>query len=248
MGRALRQVGRGSLTQRGGALPWPPPMILAIDGPAASGKSTVARMLADRLGAWLLDSGAVYRAVALAALERGLDLDAGKQLGDLASSVRVEFRDTEDGVRVMLDGRDVSEAIRMPEVSEAASRISVHPEVRRALLDHQRRAAEGRRVVAEGRDMGTVVFPDADVKFFLTADERVRAERRWRELLARGRSVTLEEVLAEQRERDRRDRERAVAPLRPAEDAVVVDSTSMTPEQVVEKMMDVLRSRGIAEV
>ncbi len=224
-----------------------PSFVVTIDGPAGSGKSTVARMLAERIGARLLDTGALYRSVALAALEKGVRLEDGAALGALAASLEIALTQEPDGQHVLLDGRDVTEAIRTPEVSEAASRVSAHREVREVLLGIQRKLASQGPSVAEGRDMGTVVFPEAEAKFFLSAEERVRAERRWKQLLDKGQSVAFEDVLEEQRRRDRRDAEREVAPLRPAPDAVILDSTHMTPERVVEAMLQVLRSRGLVE-
>ncbi len=224
-------------------------LIVTIDGPAGSGKSTLAGLLAQRLGGFRLDTGAIYRCLAYEALKRNVPLSDGPALADLARTLLVTFRDRKDGPQdVFVNGQKVTEAIRTPDVSQAASQVSSHPEVRRALLDMQRASARRGIVVAEGRDMGTVVFPDAQVKFFLEADERIRAERRWKELQAMGRDISLQEVLAEQRERDERDRARSVAPLKAAPDAVVVDSTNETPEAICEKMLEIIRTKTGLEV
>jgi cytidylate kinase len=211
-------------------------MVIAIDGPAGAGKSTVARGVAEALGSTYLDSGAMYRCAALAALERGVDLDDGEALGELARGLEIELG---DGVR--LDGRDVSEAIRSPEVSAAASRVSVHPQVREAMVERQRRLIASGDYVAEGRDIGTVVSPDAPLKVFLTASEEERARRRAAET-----GQSSEAVLAELRSRDGRDREREHGALRPAGDAVEVDTTGLEVEQVVRRVVELARERGLA--
>ena len=201
--------------------------VVAIDGPSGAGKSTVARALARRLGFSYLDSGAMYRSVALAAAERGLDP------AEVAPEVRIEL-----GGRVLVDGRDVTEAIRAPEVAEAASRAAADPRVRRAMVAEQRRLLGSGDWVAEGRDIGTVVAPDADVKVFLIADEAERARRR---ALESGADV--DTVLAEQAERDRRDREREHSPLEPAADAVVLDTTGLSVDDVVELICELVERR-----
>jgi len=208
--------------------------IVAIDGPAGAGKSTVARQLARRLGFTIIDTGAIYRSVALAAQRAGVSWDDDPGLARLLDAgLGLTFR----GERVLLRGEDVTEAIRTPEISRGASVVSARPVVRQKLLQLQRdlgRAA-ARGAVLEGRDIGTVVFPDADVKFFLTASDEARAQRRHAELAEKGLSVPLPEVLADQRRRDKDDTERAIAPLRAAADAVVVDTTGFDLEQVVER-------------
>jgi cytidylate kinase len=212
-------------------------MVIAIDGPAGAGKSTVARAVAAALGFTYLDSGAMYRCVALAGIERGADLDDGGAIGRLTSSLRIDL----DGVRVELDGRDVSAAIREPEVTEASSRVSVHPPVREALVARQRELIDAGRYVAEGRDIGTVVSPDAPLKVFLTASAEERARRRA--------AQTGEEeaaVLAAQRERDVRDETRVHSALRPAPDAVEIDTTGLALSEVVGKVVDMARARGLA--
>lgn len=195
-------------------------MVVAIDGPAGAGKSTVARALASRLGVTYLDSGAMYRAVALAALERQADP------AEFARALRIELGD-----RVLLDGRDVTELIRSPEVSAAASRVAAEPAVRVAMVAEQRRLLANGDWVAEGRDIGTVVAPAAELKVFLTADPYERARRRAEEL-----GIEHAQVLAEQTIRDQRDSTRRESPLRPAEDAVVLDTTGLTVEQVVDRI------------
>ena len=208
--------------------------IVAIDGPAGAGKSTVARQLARRLGFTIIDTGAIYRSVALAAQRAGTAWEDDTGLSRLLDAgLGLTFQ----GERVLLRGEDVTEAIRTPEMSRGASVVSARPVVRQKLLQLQRdlgRAAP-RGAVLEGRDIGTVVFPDADVKFFLTASDEARAQRRHAELNEKGLSVPLPEVLSDQRRRDKDDTERAIAPLRAAADAVVVDTTGFDLEQVVER-------------
>jgi cytidylate kinase len=204
--------------------------IVTIDGPSGVGKSTVTRALAARLGFEYLDTGAMYRAVALAMLRRGISPDDRAGVEAALAEVRVEVPPG----RVLLGGEDVTALIRTPEVSQAASKVAVIPAVRRFLADEQRKEAAGRDVVCEGRDQGTFVFPNAECKFFLVAEPRVRAERRAAELREKGQEVSVEEVLAAQQERDRRDAARDLAPMRPAADAVTVDTTHLTAEQVLE--------------
>lgn len=220
------------------------PPILAIDGPAGAGKSTVARELARRLGFTIIDTGAIYRAVALAAQRAGIDWEDDAALGRLLDGpgFRLAFADE---TRVLLNEDDVTEAIRTPEISRGASVVSARAVVRKKLLGLQREL--GRRAprgaVLEGRDIGTVVFPDADVKFFLTASDQARAARRQSELREKGLAVDVSEVLADQRRRDRDDTERAIAPLKPAPDAIVVDTTDMDLGQVVEECLRIARQR-----
>jgi cytidylate kinase len=217
--------------------------LVAIDGPAGAGKSTVSRRLAEALGYVLVDTGAMYRAVALAARDAGVGFDDGPRTGALAErmvatgALRFE-RDPDPtrGMRVLLAGRDVSDAIRTPEIGMGASTVSAHPEVRESLLGMQRDAGRDGGVVLEGRDIGTVVFPDAEVKFFLTARPEERARRRHAELAAKGREASLEQTLEEVRRRDEQDTLRPVAPLRQADDAIVVDSTGRTVDDVVAEM------------
>jgi cytidylate kinase len=239
-------------------------MRVAIDGPAGAGKSTIARLLAAKLGFLLVDTGALYRAVALAAWRSGIAWDDEARVASLAASLAAHdelkleaqpvWRGASDdptatplsgsGVRLLLRGEDVSLAIRTPEVSLGASRVAAIPGVRTALLELQRAAGREHSVVLEGRDIGTVVFPDAEVKFFLTAPLEVRAERRRRELEARGRVVSMEETAREVEERDRADSEREVAPLRKAHDAVLVDSGGRTVAELVDHLAGIVRARA----
>lgn len=214
-------------------------MIVTIDGPAGTGKSTVARMLAQRLGFEFLNTGAMYRAVALVCLERAVNCDDASAVAAVPPTLSLVFRNN----RLLLDGRDVSDAIRTASVTEAASRVASNPQVREHLVELQRRAADNVNLVTEGRDQGTIVFPHAECKFFLTATPEIRAERRLAELIAQGQDCSLEEILADQTERDRRDEQRACAPLRPAEDAIVIDSSSESIENVLACMQAVVRER-----
>jgi cytidylate kinase len=211
-------------------------MVIAIDGPAGAGKSTVARAVAAALGFTYLDSGAMYRCVALAAVEGGVDLDDVEVVGALAGSLRIDL----DGERVELDGGDVSAAIREPRVTEAASRVSVHPPVREAMVARQRQLIEAGRYVAEGRDIGTVVSPDAPLKVFLTASAEERARRR-----AAQTGEAEATVLAAQRERDERDETRRHSALRPADDAVEIDTTGLALDEVVDRVVGLARERGL---
>jgi cytidylate kinase len=220
------------------------PFVVTIDGPAGAGKSTVARSLAARLGYAFLDSGALYRAVALAARRRGVDWQDAAAVAAMAAGLELRFVPDGPTNRVLIDGEDVTEAIRTPEISEGASRVSAHPQVRAVLLDLQRHLGATGRVVAEGRDMGTVVFPQAGAKFFLTASPDERARRRTLELTSAGRAADHAEVLREMMARDQRDSTRAAAPLRRADDAVEIDSSALTAAQVVEKMVETVRLRG----
>jgi cytidylate kinase len=215
--------------------------IVAIDGPAGAGKSTVARKLAEVLGYVLVDTGAIYRAVALAAKRASVSWEDAAGVGSIAQSLvsrgaLLLESAPGSGVRVRLDNDDVSEAIREPDIGMGASTVSAHPGVRGTLLEMQRRAGRGGGVVLEGRDIGTVVFPDADVKFFLTARPEVRARRRFDELSAKGAAVTLDETLADVLRRDKQDSTRPVAPLKQAVDATLVDDSDMTVDETVARM------------
>jgi cytidylate kinase len=224
-----------------------PKLIIAIDGPVGSGKSTLARRVAQMLGYVYVDTGAMYRALALKALRRGLAFDDNDDsLVALARETRIDLR-AEDGTqRVFLDHEDVTTAIRTPEVSQAASKIAVNPGVRHVLVAEQRRAGERGGVVMEGRDIGSVVFPDAQLKIFLTASPETRAERRWREHQQKGEAIDLQRTLEEIRERDRRDQGRTTSPLVRAPDAVVVDSTAMDPEEVARLVVMLARDKAEA--
>jgi cytidylate kinase len=212
-------------------------MVIAIDGPAGAGKSTVARALAAALGFTYLDSGAMYRCVALAALREGADGDDGAAITAIVAALSIEL----DGERVLLDGEDVSAAIREPRVSEASSRVSVHPGVREALVERQRQLIGTGRYVAEGRDIGTVVSPDSPLKVFLTASPEERARRR-----AAQTGEDSAAVLAAQQERDRRDESREHSALRAAADAVELDTTGLSQDEVVARIADLARERGLA--
>jgi CMP/dCMP kinase len=211
-----------------------PKLIIAIDGPVGSGKSTLARRVAEILGYIYIDTGAMYRAVGLKALRRGMAIepDNADALEGLTRETRIDLCAQNGSQRIFLDGEDVTASIRTPEVAQAASKIAVIPGVRHVLVAEQRRAGQQGGVVMEGRDIGSVVFPDAQLKIFLTASPEVRAERRWREHQQKGDKIDLARTLEEIRERDRRDEGRASSPLVRAADAVVVDSTAMDAEEV----------------
>ncbi len=221
--------------------------VVAIDGPAGAGKSSVTRLVAERLGYLLVDTGAIYRAVALAASRAGIGWSDSQPIAALASAlvaregIRLE-RLASGEQRVVLDGEDVSSAIRTQAISEGASRVSAIPEVRESLLELQRAAGRRGGVVLEGRDIGTVVFPDAEAKFFLTASVDVRARRRHEELAQRGYPQSFEDVRREVIERDKRDSSRPVAPLRQAADAIVVDSSTLSIDEVVERIVEGVRA------
>ncbi len=212
--------------------------MITMDGPAGSGKSTAARGLARKLGFLYLDTGAMYRAVALKAVRKKVSLGNAAALTQLASRAKIDFKGRGDRVRVFMDGLEVTRSIRHPEISEAASRVAVVPGVRRALVRQQRRIGRSGGVVAEGRDTGTVVFPRAPLKFFLTASLPERARRRWRELKSSGHRVGLARVLREARRRDVRDRSRKVAPLQAAPGAIRIDNTRLQSAQVLDILMD----------
>jgi cytidylate kinase len=218
-------------------------LIIAIDGPTAAGKSTAGRGLAARLGYVYIDSGAMYRAVGWRALQEGTDLDDAERLAEIAARIRIGLGDDPHHQTVTVDGRDVTEAIRTPAVDAAASKVSVVPGVRAALVEQQREMGREGGVVMDGRDIGTHVFPHADVKFFLSADPSVRAHRRHDENVARGRDESLAATLHAIEERDHRDTTRESAPLRPAHDAIIVDTTGLPRETVLAKMLEIVRPR-----
>ncbi|HEV2340624.1 MAG TPA: (d)CMP kinase [Candidatus Acidoferrales bacterium] len=219
-------------------------LVIAIDGPVGSGKSTVARRVADLLGYTYIDSGAMYRAVALKALRQKISLDSAERLEALASETRIDLRPSDGQQRVLLDGEDVTAAIRTREVSQAASKCAVIPGVRHVLVAEQRRAGKQGGVVMEGRDIGSVVYPDAELKIFLTASDEVRAQRRWREHQQKGDKIDLAKTLEEIHERDRRDAEREHSPLIRAEGAVFVDSSAMEAEEVARLIVLLSRERS----
>lgn len=208
--------------------------VVAIDGPSASGKGTIAERVAERLGFHVLDSGALYRLTALHAIRHGVGLDEEAQVAALAVTLPAEFRSGE----VWLAGEKVTRIIRTEEVGEGASKVAALPSVRKALLARQRAYAEAPGLVADGRDMGTVVFPDAQTKVFLTASPEARAERRYKQLIEKGNSANLPDLVRDMRARDERDTKRSVAPLKPAPDALVLDSTQMSIEEVVEAVLE----------
>jgi cytidylate kinase len=219
-------------------------MIVAIDGPAGAGKSTIAHRVAEELDFQLIDTGAIYRTVAHRALEDGKDLDSAEEVAALAASLHLDFERDEDGENVLYcDGEPIGNEIRTPHVTRASSRISSHTAVRQALLGIQRELGESESSVLEGRDIGTVVFPDADVKIFLTASREVRAHRRLDQMEEQGMEGDLDEVYGEIVERDRRDTERDIAPLKKADDAVEIDTSEMDIEEVVARILEVVEEK-----
>lgn len=214
-------------------------MIITLDGPAGAGKSSAARALARRLGWCYIDTGAMYRAVALTALERGIPLEDSPRVAELAESIRIEFSNG----AVLVDGRDVSTEIRTERITLATRPVADAPPVRDAMKKVQRSMAEGSDVVTEGRDQGSVVFPQAELKIFLTASAEERARRRHREEIDRGQSATLEAVLEAQSRRDDADRTRPVGAMLPADDAVVLETDGMSPEQVIDRLVALLEAR-----
>ena len=219
-------------------------MIVAIDGPSGAGKSTLAKRVAKELRFTYLDTGAIYRALALKVLRRGVDLNDTAALSAIVSDSDIDLRGKNGQLQVFLDGEDVSASIRTPEVSQMASKASALPMVRQRLLDLQRELGRRGNVVAEGRDIGTVVFPNAEVKIYLDASIEERARRRCDELRSAGREVSLAETIREMEERDKRDSERDIAPLRKADDALALDSSGLTADGVAEKVLQLINSES----
>ncbi|EKO3644629.1 (d)CMP kinase [Vibrio metschnikovii] len=217
--------------------------VITVDGPSGAGKGTLCMLLAKKLGFQLLDSGAIYRVLALAAIHHGVDPDSEEALVPLATHLDVEFIAEGDLVKVILEGEDVSKALRKEETGMAASKIAALPRVREALLRRQRAFEQGKGLVADGRDMGTVVFPEAAVKIFLDASAEERARRRYKQLQLKGLDVKFDALLSEIQERDDRDRNRSVAPLRPAEGSLLLDSTTLSIDEVVVQALQYIESK-----
>jgi len=219
-------------------------LIVTIDGPAGSGKSTIARLLAQKLNAAFLDTGAMYRAVTLTAMQAGIDLAAEQQMLELMQKTRFQFSATAEKMTVTVDGRDVTEQIRRPDVTANAKYAASAPTVRAALVDMQRQfAADHKAIVTEGRDQGTVAFPDAHAKFYLTADAQERARRRHTEMATQGKPQSVEQIQQAIEQRDRSDAARTVGPMKPADDAIVIDTTNLTIDQVVSTLLSYVNER-----
>jgi cytidylate kinase len=220
--------------------------VITVDGPGGSGKGTVAMRLAQDLNWHFLDSGALYRLVAVAAMDRGIDAGDAERLGRLARALDVSFGVSDDGMVILLDGNYITGRLRSEGVSAFSSKIAVIPEVRAALTQRQRAFRRLPGLVADGRDMGTVIFPDARLKIFLTASAETRAKRRYKQLKEKGENVNLSRLLRDIRERDERDRSRSVSPLKPADDAHVIDSTELSINQVLQKIHKLIKESSIS--
>ena len=214
--------------------------VIAVDGPGGSGKGTITTRLAEYLGWHFLDSGALSRLTALAAIKKQVPLDDEAALGEVATNLDIRFETHEGAVKALLEGVDVTDRLRFEDTGAVASRIAAIPAVRAALSERQRRFRQPPGLVADGRDMGTVIFPDAGLKIFLTASAEIRAERRYKQLKEKGESVNLTRLFREIKARDLRDQSRSVAPLRPAEDAVIIDSTDLSIDEVFDKVVSLI--------
>ncbi len=217
-------------------------VVIAIDGPSGAGKGTLSQLVAKRLGYHLLDSGALYRLVALSAIKQAADLQDEQAIADIASRLQVKFDVTGEATRIVLAGEDVTDAIRHENVSMSASVVAAYPQVRAALLQRQKDFAQAPGLVADGRDMGTTIFPQAQVKIFLTASAEARAERRYKQLIQKGAAVDMAALVKDIKDRDDRDTNRSSSPLKPAVDALILDSTALTIEQVLEAILHKVQS------
>ena len=218
-------------------------IVITVDGPSGAGKGTLCHALADKLGFDFLDSGAIYRILALAAVKHGIDFENELALAELGRNLNVKFVPENNEIQVILDGENVGDKIRTAEAGQNASKIAVYPQVREALLQRQRDFRSSKGLIADGRDMGTVVFPDAEIKFFLDASAEERTKRRVKQLQEKGFNANFDEILAEIKERDFRDRNRPVAPLVPAKDAMILDSTHLSIEEVIQQALDYIAQK-----